>query len=872
MIDINEILNTIDIKKSNQEIRCKSTRLDANGEKVITLEEKYAKYKELLGGIPHEQPYKEEQFWKTDNNLNKPLIYKDLINPKLTGMSWISNDPTGVYVDMDINGHIREITVAEPNRDHSLSFSTAKEFILYTLQTKKVNIIKHTRFIKLVYKDIYCTTSPHEIEKLAIEFLGKKNCTKILSSTKPRKSVYIDGIKYIVYYIPNKILKIYYKAMNDQTLPSLVIFPINQWFSNKVYITDIYDSLDSKEIESIRLSCFNNNNDKAVEGEINGNIELLTIKNITSAPECIQVRILATAIKRNLYHFLHEELNVTYPQLVQTFEDPSILTKQLFYPTLSRVKIHTLPIELINLAYSSHHAPWVDVFKIGRFKELYDYDINSSYPHIIKTLKNINVEYGNWKEVFKYNKRSTYGFYIAIINVKNNISHNPIMFRYENNSIAITGTWLGTITKDEIEFIYKWGLGTVRVLEGYEFCENTTRIEAGFKYPYKHTMNVSSNRLPFKRSITRFYNLRQKKVNDYSILKTGLKNAAVRFSGLLMHVTKPELENDEIDGTPELNRTFNPILYTIILTKAKLALAEYVMKNTDKAVAVVVDGLLTDKEIKLENKDNRELGKLRLNSKSKGGLIFSKANIYSGEVRNPEFGLRLINTLNYFQHAYTMSNEVRIRLKDTLQDNTESKIESKKLVGRIAYLNTTLIIGRKGNLTKDIIIHADENVKQLTWPSIGSHLIRNNYRLTNNNIEVYIGEVNPRNILQMHNNNREWWTRNTIDGLKIKEVELRGITPIKKEQKEASMKKTKKITLSDKKLQEKLMETKVDPDMLERVKRALANKTEEHKEKIARINEQISRETNQDYSVKEIRDNEKPVGPGTMIIKQGFRY
>ena len=130
----------------------------------------------------------------------------------------------------------------------------------------------------------------------------------------------------------------------------------------------------------------------------------------------------------------------------------------------------------MEIAYTSFHAPWIEMLRQGRFKNLHDYDLNSAYPTEVSDL--ITIDQGDWVYSDTFQASAKYGFTYAVIQIFSTYI-SPILMRKENKLLSVEGTWVGTITKEEIEFINRHELGNVVVLGGWWYFPRE------INYPYK---------------------------------------------------------------------------------------------------------------------------------------------------------------------------------------------------------------------------------------------------------------------------------------------------------------------------------------------------------------------------------------------------
>jgi len=148
---------------------------------------------------------------------------------------------------------------------------------------------------------------------------------------------------------------------------------------------------------------------------------------------------------------------------------PSEITSLVLNRSYNKIQAGTIPEEVYETAYKCMHAPWIEMLQTGRFRDIYDYDLNAAYPTEVKNLLNIDSASGDWKFTHQWEPTAKYGFALAYVDIDPKAQVSPIMIRKNGGLYTGVGEWIGHITKDEIEFIYKYKLGRVRIISGWWF-------------------------------------------------------------------------------------------------------------------------------------------------------------------------------------------------------------------------------------------------------------------------------------------------------------------------------------------------------------------------------------------------------------------
>jgi hypothetical protein len=253
--------------------------------------------------------------------------------------------------------------------------------------------------------------------------------------------------------------------------------------------------------------------------------------------------------------------------------NPSILTRHVLKQDLNTVDIASIPEEALHLAYDSLHAPWIEIMAQGYFKNAFDYDLNSAYPTEIAKLINCDARTGTWVEKTEYVREAEYGYCLAVISMDQDpAAASPIKFRKNTGRLfSPYGTWTGYITKSEIDFVRKWNLGRIEVLNGWWFIPKI-RVH------------------PFRRTVDRLIKIREGARSQDPVLSAMMKSVAARMNGHFLQKYQT-LDGDWIAGS-----MFNPIFACEVMTRTKLKVAEMALeaaRRGGKVLAATVDGLVT---------------------------------------------------------------------------------------------------------------------------------------------------------------------------------------------------------------------------------------------------------------------------------------
>ena len=138
-----------------------------------------------------------------------------------------------------------------------------------------------------------------------------------------------------------------------------------------------------------------------------------------------------------------------------------------------------IPSGALEYAYDSYRGGWMECFKRGHFRRLYDYDISSAYPYQVGEL--IDLRDGEW--TYKKGEHdATLGSVRCVVDIHSNIS--PIIFQSDVNYTP-TGRWNTTLSLERAKFIRSSGIGSVDVKDGWYFTPNPSAVKP-FQYSMRH--------------------------------------------------------------------------------------------------------------------------------------------------------------------------------------------------------------------------------------------------------------------------------------------------------------------------------------------------------------------------------------------------
>jgi len=200
----------------------------------------------------------------------------------------------------------------------------------------------------------------------------------------------------------------------------------------------------------------------------------------------------------------------------------------------------------------------------------YDYDIVASFPSIARDL--IDIRHCDWVKSVSYCSDACYGYCKCKVAIRSDVEVSPIIYQAEDGTLSTpTGKWETYLTKGEIDFIHKWKIGSVLILDGWWAIPKHKTNK-----PLEHTMN---RLLAYKDS-------------DDELVRRLAKRMSVGVYGKFGEEHKEEF-----------GKHFCPCWFAEISTQVRIQVAEFIYKHKlqESLIHVSVDGVLADKEVENGN-------------------------------------------------------------------------------------------------------------------------------------------------------------------------------------------------------------------------------------------------------------------------------
>ena len=309
---------------------------------------------------------------------------------------------------------------------------------------------------------------------------------------------------------------------------------------------------------------------------------------------------------------------------------------------------------LIQKALNSYHAGHIEACKLGVFKNIRNYDLNSAYPKNIADLYDTSGVYKHNKE---YEPDTAYSFYnIDVDYLDDNLT--PVWANVHNRNYHPTGQMTIWVTQPELDYFMQ---------KGFDF----KIIEAN------HILKRKDHEQPFGELVNYLYEkrLEAKKAGDpiqmtYKIILNSMYG--VTINAFNKHEIS-EVETDEFKINERGEMTFykktfkagnmyNPLFAAYICAHTRIRLFADFYKHLDKLVSINTDGvyLTTDVNVPVSKK----LGEYSLKKIDKI-MVMGSGRYFSFD----EYG-RVDNGESRFRSIPKSPTEILKMMEDNKNDST----------------------------------------------------------------------------------------------------------------------------------------------------------------------------------------------------------
>jgi hypothetical protein len=135
---------------------------------------------------------------------------------------------------------------------------------------------------------------------------------------------------------------------------------------------------------------------------------------------------------------------------------------------------------------------------------VYDYDLSSAFPSVAKEL--IDFRECKWVESPEYHAEAIYGYVNALMTIYDWVMVHPILRETEDGLDSPVGTWPDFFTKEQLDFVTKWGVGEFKILEGIWATTTRKALKKPLKVPMETLLKYKQGRELQKRLAKRMSN------------------------------------------------------------------------------------------------------------------------------------------------------------------------------------------------------------------------------------------------------------------------------------------------------------------------------------------------------------------------------
>ena len=287
-------------------------------------------------------------------------------------------------------------------------------------------------------------------------------------------------------------------------------------------------------------------------------------------------------------------------------------------------KVADLPPKVANYAAKCMSPPWVEAHQLGHWDRANDVDLSNAYGTVLRDLP--DWRYGEWFESRDFQTDAKFGYCLCNLVIRPEVSLHPILTELKESTSGFTVCATGHhrekyLTSRQIEFVRRWKLGEVEILDGVWW------------FPKKI-------RQPFKTVIERLTTQREAMEGDLKPgdAKMGRFAAKKVIVGLWGYTARWEWEKGKDPA-----EFYNPVWAAEITTRIPLRVASliYRKKLVKHVICMAVDGFNCDCNVDLEPEDENLGWKV---SEWGPTLCMSSHHSWMGE-RKPE-GLYLGDIIN----------------------------------------------------------------------------------------------------------------------------------------------------------------------------------------------------------------------------------
>ena len=220
------------------------------------------------------------------------------------------------------------------------------------------------------------------------------------------------------------------------------------------------------------------------------------------------------------------------------------------------------PEEAMEYAWYCSGKLWTEAYQIGYWEQAWDYDIVASFPSVARDL--IDIRHCKWVKANHYIMEAIYGYCKCVVTIYPETTVSPIIYIDDKGNLSTpTGTWETYLTLAELDFILKWAIGKVEMIDGW------------WVIPLKKSK-------PLQIAMAR---LLIYKDSDDELVRMLAKRMSVGAYGKFGE-----------EWADRFGKHFCPAWFSEISTQVRLQVAEWIYENKcqDHIIHISVDGVLLD--------------------------------------------------------------------------------------------------------------------------------------------------------------------------------------------------------------------------------------------------------------------------------------
>ena len=282
--------------------------------------------------------------------------------------------------------------------------------------------------------------------------------------------------------------------------------------------------------------------------------------------------------------------------------------KSHLYPDIAT--LNDIPEQVGEYAYATVKGNWVECYSMGRWNKVYDYDVNRAYGSQLSKL--LEIRDGTWirSRVIPGNRKTApYGFAKGILTIT--APFHPFIVNRGDMSYTPSGSREDVLTLSQVDFLRGNELGTFDVSDCLYWTNGYTEEPARpFEVIVRHLCEVSQGADPATKNIVRRI-----------------------LAGMWGYLLQLKGTEDDV----QFGDSFNPIYGALVETNNSLAVAQACIDNNIIPLAVAVDGIVTDKPLKLDI--GKSPGQWRLTHQGKCIIVSSGIVGIEGKGGDEEFSI-----------------------------------------------------------------------------------------------------------------------------------------------------------------------------------------------------------------------------------------